>query len=147
MRATIEFVDLSKAAAKGIAALRARLEAEPPPGISREGLASFFARYEAALSDELQRLLQDALDDEQAQQGEEEEGEEDGGEEDEDEAWGLASYSSGSENRVRAVLQDLGDDDPDENAFWMANIPTSQLEEEYRKLLTKKAARDATRKA
>lgn len=54
-------MDLSKAADQGIAALAARLEAEPPPGVSPEFVSGFFGRHGATLSNELRRLIQAAL--------------------------------------------------------------------------------------
>lgn len=54
-------MDLSKAADQGVAVLRARLEAEPPPGVSAEAVSGFFGRHGAALSNELRRLLEVAL--------------------------------------------------------------------------------------
>lgn len=54
-------MDLYRAAEQGIVALRALLVANPPPGISPESIASFFARYGLALRDELAQLLEAAL--------------------------------------------------------------------------------------
>lgn len=54
-------MDLLRAADEGISGLRARLVAEPPPGISPADVASFFARHGAALSIQLRFLLEAAL--------------------------------------------------------------------------------------
>lgn len=54
-------MDLYRAADRGIAALRALLVANPPPGVSPESIASFFVRHGLALREELARLLDAAL--------------------------------------------------------------------------------------
>lgn len=54
-------MDLSRAADDGIAGLRARLVAEPPPGVAPAEVSGFFARHGAALSSELHELLEAAL--------------------------------------------------------------------------------------
>ncbi len=57
-----------------------------------------------------------------------------------EEAWGLANYIDGSEARARYVLTDLGSDDPDDDASWMANIGEAALEQELLKLIRRRRA-------
>ena len=59
---------------------------------------------------------------------------------DAEEAWGLANYIDGSEARARYVLTDLGSDDPDDDASWMANIGEAALEQELLKLIRRRRA-------